>query len=68
MPTREYVVSVREVHVQDVKVKARNEEHAKARVADGQGEYLDGLEYSHSLEPETWSVRRASPSSWPSAD
>jgi hypothetical protein len=55
-----FIVSVREVHVQDVKVSADSEDDAKDKVEEGEGEYLDNtLTYSHSLEPETWGVRRA---------
>lgn len=54
---RTYRVKVREVHVQDVLVKATNEEHAKTLVKDGEGDYVDNtLEFSHQLEPDTWEV------------
>jgi hypothetical protein len=52
-----YLVSVREVHIQMVEVEAESPEDAKEKVAEGEGRYLDNaLEYSHSLEPDTWTV------------
>jgi hypothetical protein len=54
---RTYKVCVREVWVQEVEVKALTPENALKKVIEGEGEYIeDALEYSHSLEPETWTV------------
>lgn len=56
---KSYIVGVREVWNQLTRVKASNPEDAKARVAAGEGTRLDspgGLEYSHTLDPETWDV------------
>ena len=54
---RRYLVTVREVHTQMVRVDAVDPEAAKAVVRDGGGEYLDGtLEYSHTLDCDTWTV------------
>ena len=50
-------VFVREVHIQTVKVTAKNEKEAISKVKDGEGDYIDGaLEYSHTLDSDTWSV------------
>jgi hypothetical protein len=52
-----FIVSVREVHVQQVKIDAASEDEAKNKVADGEGEYLDDkLEYSHTLDKALWTV------------
>jgi hypothetical protein len=54
-----FTVCVREVWIQMVAVEAPDEANAKERVADGQGTYLGapgGLEYSHTLDRETWTV------------
>ena len=53
----EYRVKVREVHVQDVIVTADSPEEATAKVQEGEGLYVDNsLEYSHTLDPDTWTV------------
>lgn len=50
-------VYVREVHIQTVEVEAEDSEGAIESVANGEGNYLcGGLEYSHVLEDETWTV------------
>ena len=52
-----FLVAVREVHVQQVRVKANDAEDAKARVAKGEGDQVEGsLEYSHTLGAHTWTV------------
>ena len=54
-----YVVYVREVHVQAVEIDAETVEDARKLVQDGEGYYIDdSLEYSHCLEPYTWSVKK----------
>lgn len=54
-----YIVSVREVHVQQVKVEAASEDEAKTKVVEGEGEYLDDkLEYSHTLDKDLWTVEQ----------
>lgn len=54
-----FIVYVREVHVQAVEVFADSPEAAKKAVQDGEGETLDDcLEYSHTLEPDTWTVEK----------
>jgi hypothetical protein len=52
-----FIVYVREVHVQQVRIQAESKEEAVKKVEEGDGEFLNNaLEYSHSLEPETWTV------------
>ena len=52
-----FIVSVREVHVQPYRVAAETPEEAVRLVADGGGDALDaGFEYSHTLDPDTWTV------------
>lgn len=54
---KEYIVGVREVHVQQVKVKANNPKEAIRKVSEGEGLYLDNkIEYSHTLDPSTWDI------------
>lgn len=52
-----YCVLVREVHVNPKQVTASSEADALKQVSNGEGHDLDnGLEYSHTLPPETWTV------------
>lgn len=54
-----FIVTVREVHTQMIKVDAQSSQEALAKVAAGQGEYIDGtLEYGHTLPPDTWTVEQ----------
>ena len=54
---KSFIVEVREVHIQPVGIRADTPEKAKEKVADGEGDYdYSSLEYSHTLDPETWTV------------
>jgi hypothetical protein len=54
-----YIITVREVHTQIVQVDAANAVAAMEAVRDGGGQYLDNtLEYSHTLDPDTWTVEQ----------
>ena len=51
------IVSVREVHIQKVRIEADTDEEAIAKVKDGEGEFDDNdLSYSHCLDSDTWTV------------
>jgi len=50
-----YHVLVREVHISTMEVKAEDADSAIRKVKDGAGEELI-LEYSHTLDSESWSV------------
>lgn len=53
-----FIVLVKEVHIQPVKIKAMNKNDAIRRVNEDAGEYLEeGIEYSHTLDTETWTVQ-----------
>lgn len=56
-----YLVGRREVHVSLVEVHAADPEEAKYKVAKMTDDIVetDYLEYSHTLDPETWSVELA---------
>jgi hypothetical protein len=61
MATKTFLVSVREVHVQQFRVEAETENEALIKVSSGDGECLDNaLEYSHSLDTDTWTVEEES--------
>lgn len=55
MKEKIYTVLVREVHVAHVTVTATSPQEAAEKVIDGEGDYVS-LEYSHTLDPDTWSV------------
>ena len=52
-----YLVGVREVHVQQQRIKARTGAEAIKLVAAGRGTIVDGeMEYSHTSDTDTWTV------------
>jgi len=54
---RIFIVNVREVYIQPYRVLAKTAEEAIGLVKEGEGEIMEGsLEYSHTLEPECWTV------------
>lgn len=55
--TREYYVNVREVYIQTYRVHATTPDEAMRAVASGDGELMENsFEYSHTLDPEFWTV------------
>lgn len=65
-PKKLYRVAVREVHTQAYSVRAESAQDAIERIADGEGELIDGaLSYLHMVDPEgckacgidPWNVR-----------
>lgn len=53
---KKFIVLVREVHVARVHVEADSPEDAIMAVREGDGDYGDETEYSHTLDPEAWTV------------
>ena len=51
---QQYVVTAREVWIQDIMVMAESEEEAIYAATSGEGDYCLNGEYSHDFEPETW--------------
>ena len=52
-----FIVYTRETWVQGVAIEAENKLEAIAKVADGEGEYLDNtLEYSDTRDKSEWTV------------
>lgn len=51
-----FMVCVREVHIAYTKVEAINEEKAIEAVRSGEGDIDPYLEYSHTLDTDTWTV------------
>jgi hypothetical protein len=63
MGKKAYIVGVREVHIQSFLALAETPKEAVRLVADGEADILDGeFEYSHTLDPETWTVELRKPS------
>ena len=57
-----FIVSVREVHVQGVAVDAIDAREAVKKVQNGEGETISDLfEYSHTLDPDGWTVEQVPP-------
>ena len=54
------IVRVQEVHLQFVAIEANSPEEAKALVEAGEGNNA-GMEYSHTLESDMWTVRDPNP-------
>jgi len=54
---KKYIVTIREVWKQGVEIEATNPEEAIERVLDGEGDQIESLlEYSHTLDSETWTI------------
>jgi len=57
----EYIVAMREVHIQPVRVTAESPEEAIAITADGGGDFIEGgFEFSHTLDRDLWTVEEVS--------
>lgn len=55
MKTKTFIIGVREVHVQPVKVEARDYKEAVRKIENGEGVCLeDRFSYSHTLDSEYW--------------
>ena len=57
----EFIVYVKEVWLQAVKIKAQTKKEAVDLVADGQGDFIEGnngFEYSHSLSKTEWDIEQ----------
>lgn len=54
-----YIVLVKEVHLQSVMVHAKDEKEAIEKVVDGDGDYIGGSEPLETLDPQEWSVKEA---------
>lgn len=50
-----FYVHMREVHIQTMRVQAESKKDAIQFAQEGEGECLE-FEYSHTLDPETWTV------------
>lgn len=56
-PKKKFIVAVREIHIAPLVVEARSKEEAIYKVTEGEGEAVEGgLEYSHTFDPDTWTV------------
>ncbi len=61
---KEYRVLVREVHIAEYAVAARNEEEAKLIAADQIGDQEPLRGFDHTMGPETWTVELVFNSGW----
>jgi len=53
---KKFIVQVREVHINSISVEADSPEDAIDLVRDGDADDSISLEYSHTLDPDNWSV------------
>lgn len=51
----EFIIGVKELHTQYIKIEADDHIQAVAKVQEGEGEELT-LEYGHTLDEDDWSV------------
>jgi len=54
-----YIVLVKEIHLQQVLVQAKDEKEAIEKVVDGDGDYIGGTDSLETLDPQEWSVKEA---------
>ena len=55
----QFIVTRKEVWDQGVRIEAKDEEEAIAKVANCGGKVVKGLfEYSRTLDPDTWNVEK----------
>jgi|CXWL01.1.fsa_nt_gi hypothetical protein len=56
----QFIVNVREVHVQPYLIEAATLDEAITKVEEGEGDILEaGFEYSHTLETDSWDGHEA---------
>ena len=54
-----FIVFKREVHVQGYEVEAKDEGEALHKAVEDEGDLIEErVEYSHTLDPETWTVEK----------
>ena len=61
----EFIVFMKEVWIQAVKIRAQTKEQAIDLVADGQGDFVEsdnGFEFSYTLSKDEWNVEESSDS------
>lgn len=61
MEEQDYIVSVKEVYIESLKVKASSKKEAIKKIENGEGEFInDSLQFSHTLSPRNWTVQQIS--------
>ena len=54
---KRYIVTIKEVHAQEIVVSAASEEQVLAKAQDGDGDYANGTSFEYSLDRDSWEVR-----------
>tara|TARA_R100000152_G_C6628511_1_gene76867 strand:- start:395 stop:568 length:174 start_codon:yes stop_codon:yes gene_type:complete len=54
---KRYIVTIKEVHDQEIAVSAESEEQALDKAQGGNGDYVNGSLYQYSLDRDSWEVR-----------
>ena len=56
---KKYIVTMKEVHSQEIIVEAASPAHAQSKARDGDGDYGNGSTYEYLLDEDAWEVREA---------
>ena len=56
---KKYIVTIKEVHAQEIIVEAASPAHAQSKARDGDGDYGNGSTYEYLLDEDAWEVREA---------
>ena len=54
-----YIVTMKEVHSQEIVVEAASPAEAESKAAIGDGDYANGTAYEYVLDMDSWEVREA---------
>lgn len=57
---KRYIVTMNEVHMQQIAVSGTDEEDAMIKAVEGDGDYIDGSEYLYTMDRETFTVKEDS--------
>jgi hypothetical protein len=53
---KRYIVTIKEVHEQDIFVSANTEEEAVIKARGGDGDYGNGTRFQYTIDEENWTV------------
>ena len=54
-----YIVTMKEVHSQEIVVEAASPAEAESKARGGDGDYANGSTYEYLLDKDAWEVREA---------
>ena len=56
---KKYIVTMKEVHSQEIIVEAASPSEAESKARDGDGDYANGSTYEYLFDKDAWEVREA---------